>query len=192
MKIIIILPLIAILSACSMVNKTSKPKATHSSDNVVIEDRNRVDAIVSEQAVFEWDKSKQSATITAGEGVLSPTEKAVSVLKSSGAVFNLNFDFNDVEISEAASKEILKHVLFLQDNPAIELTLKGHADQRGTREYNLALGENRGLSVKKVMDFYEGIEGRIEVISYGEEKPLSMENNETGWKLNRRVEFVYE
>lgn len=192
MKIIIILPLITMLSACSIVDKILKPKPTHTPSGVVIEDRNKVDAIVSEQAVFEWDKSKESATITADKATLSATEKALSALKASGVAFNLSFDFNDVKISKAASKEILQHVLFMQDNPAVKLTLKGHADQRGTREYNLALGENRALNVKKIMDLHKGTEGRIEVVSYGEEKPLSMENNEAGWKLNRRVEFVYE
>jgi peptidoglycan-associated lipoprotein len=69
--------------------------------------------------------------------------------------------------------------------------LEGHADERGTREYNLALGENRALAVKDVLALY-GLLSRTQVISYGEEKPISNEHNEEGWKKNRRVDFIYE
>jgi peptidoglycan-associated lipoprotein len=56
----------------------------------------------------------------------------------------------------------------------------------------LALGENRALSVKEVLGLYQGLEGRIEVVSYGEEKPIAESHDETSWEKNRRVEFIYE
>jgi peptidoglycan-associated lipoprotein len=71
----------------------------------------------------------------------------------------------------------------MQNNPKIRLRLEGHADERGTREYNLALGENRALSVKQLL----GFDNRIEVVSYGEEKLQSREHAK-----NRRVEFIYK
>ncbi|SFV80021.1 18K peptidoglycan-associated outer membrane lipoprotein; Peptidoglycan-associated lipoprotein precursor; Outer membrane protein P6; OmpA/MotB precursor [hydrothermal vent metagenome] len=54
------------------------------------------------------------------------------------------------------------------------------------------MGENRALSVKEVLGLYEGLDGRIEVISYGEEKPIAKAHDESGWEKNRRVEFIYE
>ena len=104
----------------------------------------------------------------------------------------LYFGYDGIEINKEDSQELVKHVQFMQDNPIVRLRLEGHADARGTREYNLALGENRALSVKQVMGLYKGIGNRIEVISYGEEKPQSKMNNEIGWQKNRRVEFIYK
>ena len=105
--------------------------------------------------------------------------------------FTLYFSFDGYEISEAATNEIIKHANLMKDYPQLNLRLEGHADERGTREYNLALGENRALAVKDVLALY-GLLSRTQVISYGEEKPISNEHNEEGWKKNRRVDFIYE
>jgi len=71
------------------------------------------------------------------------------------------------------------------------LRLEGHADERGTREYNLALGENRALAVKEVLGLYD-LNSRVEVISFGEEIPLIQAHDESAWGKNRRVEFIYQ
>ncbi len=116
---------------------------------------------------------------------------AVKKLKNEGVKFTLYFSFDGYEISEAATNEIIKHANLMKDYPQLNLRLEGHADERGTREYNLALGENRALAVKDVLALY-GLISRTQVISYGEEKPISNEHNEEGWKKNRRVDFIYE
>ena len=121
----------------------------------------------------------------------SPEAIAVKKLKNEGVKFTLYFSFDGYEISEAATNEIIKHANLMKDYPQLNLRLEGHADERGTREYNLALGENRALAVKDVLALY-GLTSRTQVISYGEEKPISNEHNEEGWKKNRRVDFIYE
>jgi len=78
----------------------------------------------------------------------------------------------------------------MKNNPSVNLRLEGHTDNRGTHGYNLALGENRALSVKEVLGGYN-LDELIIVISYGEEKPILTGNNEDAWKKNNRVEFVY-
>ena len=78
----------------------------------------------------------------------------------------------------------------LQNNRSLNIVLEGHADERGTREYNLALGENRALSVKEVLGLYN-LDDRIIVVSYGEEQPILNGSNEEAWEKNRRVELVY-
>jgi len=118
------------------------------------------------------------------------TESAVAELEKVGGSFILYFAYDDTEIDEVATRVIIEHANFMQNNPSVRLRLEGHADERGTREYNLALGENRALSVKEVLGLYN-LEDRVVVVSYGEEKPVAIEHNEEAWEKNRRVEFVY-
>ena len=118
------------------------------------------------------------------------TELAVAELQKAGGSFVLYFAYDDTEIDEAATRVIIEHANLMQNNPSVRLRLEGHADERGTREYNLALGENRALSVKEVLGLYN-LEDRVVVVSYGEERPVAIEHNEEAWEKNRRVEFVY-
>ena len=118
------------------------------------------------------------------------TKVAVAELEKVGGSFTLYFAYDDTEIDEAATRVIIEHANFMQNNPSVRLRLEGHADERGTREYNLALGENRALSVKEVLGLYN-LEDRVVVVSYGEEQPVEIEHNEEAWEKNRRVEFVY-
>ena len=118
------------------------------------------------------------------------TESAVAELEKVGGSFTLYFAYDDTEIDEAATRVIIEHANFMQNNPSVRLRLEGHADERGTREYNLALGENRALSVKEVLGLYN-LEDRVVVVSYGEERPVAIEHDEEAWEKNRRVEFVY-
>ena len=118
------------------------------------------------------------------------TKSAVAELEKVGGSFTLYFAYDDSEINEAATRVIIEHANFMQNNPSVRLRLEGHADERGTREYNLALGENRSLSVKEVLGLYN-LEDRVVVVSYGEEQPVAIEHNEGAWEKNRRVEFVY-
>jgi len=118
------------------------------------------------------------------------TELAVAELQKAGGSFVLYFAYDDTEIDEVATRVIIEHANLMQNNPSVRLRLEGHADERGTREYNLALGENRALSVKEVLGLYN-LEDRVVVVSYGEEQPVEIEHNEEAWEKNRRVEFVY-
>ena len=118
------------------------------------------------------------------------TELAVAELQKAGGSFVLYFAYDDTEIDEAATRVIIEHANLMQNNPSVRLRLEGHADERGTREYNLALGANRALSVKEVLGLYN-LEDRVVVVSYGEEQPVEIEHNEEAWEKNRRVEFVY-
>ena len=118
------------------------------------------------------------------------TEAAISEFGNNADSFTLYFAYDDTEIDEVATIIIIQHANFMQSNPSVNLRLEGHADERGTREYNLALGENRALSVKEVLGLYN-LDDRIIVVSYGEEQPILTGSNEEAWEKNRRVEFVY-
>ena len=118
------------------------------------------------------------------------TEAAISKFGNNADSFTLYFAYDDTEIDEVATRTIIQHANFMQENPSVNLRLEGHADERGTREYNLALGENRALSVKEVLGLYN-LDDRIIVVSYGEESPILTGSNEEAWEKNRRVEFSY-
>lgn len=101
------------------------------------------------------------------------------------------FDFDRSDIKSEARGVIEAHARYLVDHPNVRITLEGHADERGTREYNLGLGERRAKAVKQVMELL-GVSGsQIEIISYGEEKPAVMGHDESAWSKNRRVVIVY-
>tara|TARA_B110001452_G_scaffold262734_1_gene263146 strand:+ start:96 stop:938 length:843 start_codon:yes stop_codon:yes gene_type:complete len=114
----------------------------------------------------------------------------IEEFKNSGTSFILYFDYDDTGIDEVATRSIIEHANFMQNNPSVNVRLEGHADERGTREYNLALGENRALAVQEVLGLYN-LEDRIMVVSYGEEQPVLVGSNEEAWEENRRVEFSY-
>ena len=190
MKNIILLPFVAILSACTGTGGFLE------SNTVVIEERGAegktVDAIVRDESSFNWSDLTKPFNKATNTTQANAKEQAVAKLKASDTNFVLYFSYDGADISDEATQEIIKHANFMRDNSSVKLRLEGHADERGTREYNLALGENRALSVKEVLGLYEGLDGRIEVISYGEEKPIVEAHNESGWEKNRRVEFIYE
>ena len=98
------------------------------------------------------------------------------------------FEFDKVMLSAEARSALRLHAKSLLSNPA-KIRLLGHADERGSREYNMALGENRGNAVRDFL-IQEGVRGSlIEVVSYGEEKAASLGSNENSWATNRRVEL---
>ena len=87
---------------------------------------------------------------------------------------------------------IAAHAQYLIANPAQKITLEGNADERGSREYNIALGEQRAKSVAGMMKVQGVSENQLEIVSYGEEKPAAFGSDESAWEKNRRVELVYQ
>ncbi|MEC4749750.1 peptidoglycan-associated lipoprotein Pal [Methylomicrobium sp. Wu6] len=87
---------------------------------------------------------------------------------------------------------IAAHARYLAGHPGQRVALEGHADERGSREYNIALGENRSKSVANLMRAQGVSDSQLEVVSYGEEKPAAFGSDEASWELNRRVELVYK
>ena len=102
---------------------------------------------------------------------------------------NIYFDFDKSNLKPEAQETLKKKASFLRNNPALSLLIAGNCDNRGTEEYNLALGERRADSARQYL-IALGISGdRIKTISYGELKPADPANNEVAWALNRRDTF---
>ena len=105
---------------------------------------------------------------------------------ASGVPDRVFFATNKSSLTTAARDTLRKQATWLRKNKDISVTLEGHADERGTREYNLALGERRANAAKDYLMTY-GISGkRVSVISYGKEKPVNPASNPLAWSQNRR------
>jgi peptidoglycan-associated lipoprotein len=101
------------------------------------------------------------------------------------------FDFDKSDVKPEYRDIVAAHAAYLRANASARVTLEGHADERGTREYNLGLGERRGNSVTGVMSAGGATGRQLNVVSYGEERPVCRVSNEDCWWQNRRVEIVY-
>lgn len=109
----------------------------------------------------------------------------------SPAITTILFDFDSSDIRPDGTEILRLHSAYLLRRREAHVTLEGHGDERGTREYNLALGERRSTAVKQFLTA-QGIEpGRLRVFSYGEERPIDPGQEETAWAKNRRVEILY-
>jgi peptidoglycan-associated lipoprotein len=101
------------------------------------------------------------------------------------------FDFDSSTVKEDALPIIRAHADYLAANSQVHFTLEGHTDERGTREYNLALGERRADAVRRLLIANGVSPSQVRIVSYGEERPAMLGHDESAWSMNRRAEFVY-
>jgi len=101
------------------------------------------------------------------------------------------FDFNKSTLKEKDRKILQAHATFLKNHPSSFVRLEGHTDERGSREYNLALGERRAKTARELLLKLGVIENQISILSYGEEQAIALDHTSKAWRLNRRVELIY-
>ena len=101
------------------------------------------------------------------------------------------FDFDKSTVRPEFRSIVQAHAAYLASSGSARMTLEGHADERGTREYNLGLGERRGNAVSGLMSAQGGRGSQLTTVSYGEERPTCRVSDEECWSMNRRVEIVY-
>ncbi len=102
------------------------------------------------------------------------------------------FDYDSAKITDDSLALLEAHGNFIAANGNVSLRLEGHADERGSREYNIGLGDRRAQSVRRILLFQGASSDQIETISYGEEQPAELGHDEAAWSKNRRVELVYQ
>ena len=103
---------------------------------------------------------------------------------------NIYFDFDRYNLDPDAQRALKMKAAFMKANPKIKARIEGHCDERGTDEYNLALGDRRANSVKEFLLNLGIAESRLTSISHGEEKPVAMGHDEAAWAKNRRAQFA--
>jgi peptidoglycan-associated lipoprotein len=107
-------------------------------------------------------------------------------------VRDIFFDYDKYDIRSGDQATLQANAQFLQQHPNIRFTIEGHCDERGSTEYNLALGDNRANAAKQALVQAGVSADRIRTISYGKEKPFCTESNEQCWQQNRRAHFAYQ
>ena len=127
-----------------------------------------------------------SGTAT-GTGAMNPLKDPNNVL-SKRSVY---FEYDSFVVEDKYKPTVEAHAKYLAGNKAAKVTLQGHTDERGSREYNIALGQKRAEAVKRVLVLMGAQEVVIETISYGKEKPRREGHDESSWAENRRVDILY-
>ncbi|MCK2183195.1 peptidoglycan-associated lipoprotein Pal [Halomonas getboli] len=136
-----------------------------------------------------------AGTGTAGAGQVSGSGLGEGAGQMAGSripeVRTIYFAYDSDTIRPEFQSVLESHARFLQNNPSASVVLQGHTDERGTREYNLALGERRADAVKRFLSVQGVSPSQVEVVSYGEERPAARGSNEEAYAQNRRVVFAY-
>jgi peptidoglycan-associated lipoprotein len=131
------------------------------------------------------------STSSPGEGggiAVSPLEAERARLMQQLVVY---FDYDQAEVRPEFNALLQAHGQYLAQNPNVQLRLEGHADERGSREYNIGLGERRAQAVRRILMLQGAAANQLTTVSYGEERPAQTGSDEEAWRLNRRVELVY-
>ena len=174
MKKLVLVGIVVLLAACAKGTK-EEPKAA-------VEDKSSAPAGPVTKPLEGEDMAGKPAP-------LDPRLKDPNNILSKRAIY---FDFDSYVIKEEYKPLIQAHAKYLSENKGARMNLQGNADERGSREYNLSLGQKRAESVKKAMQVLGVEEIQIESVSFGEEKPVCTDANEACWAKNRRADVVYQ
>lgn len=176
-NIVISVLLAAMLAACSS-------KAVKETPQAAVEDRS--------QATQSATHSHGSDSATSG---VSDSSMAVNPLKDPNNILskrNVYFDFDSDAVKAEYRSLIEAHAKYLSANGSAKVFLQGNTDDRGTREYNLSLGQRRAVAVKKVLNLLGVQDAQIETVSFGKEKANAACSNDSCWQQDRRVEIQYQ
>jgi len=137
---------------------------------------------------------QQTTSDTSGVGDAGATVDDTATGGPTGELLSkrvVYFDFDRADIRADSQTVVAAHAAYLAKNPAQKVRLEGHADERGSREYNIGLGERRGQAVRRALLLQGVAETQLTTVSYGEERPAAAGSDEQAYALNRRVEIVY-
>ena len=154
-------------------------------DDVPVEDKSATSSGASTQGIG----SNPSGAQTGVAGVV--VEKSASGTGPVGVAHVVYFDYDSFVVRAEARPVIESHARFLQTNKQRKANLEGHTDERGGREYNLALGQKRAEAVRQALSLSGVSESQLEAVSYGKEKPAAQGSSESDLAKNRRVEIRY-
>ena len=203
-KIIASSVLVAFLTACSSTGETTDASASTQASQVAAEAaafaeaqalkdaqaQAAAQAQVEAQAQAQADaNAAQQAANDAAAQVLAQQQQAQDAAQALAHV--IYFDFDQSTIKAEFRTALNGHAAYLSQNPSARIVLEGHADERGTREYNIALGERRGNAVSRYLVVQGVSVDAIEVVSFGEERPVNAGHDSASLAENRRVEVRY-
>ena len=189
----IIICLLIALGGCSSKSATVDGDGIATTDNSTTTAGSGEDATIISMGLDETTDGSDSVlgdngdSVAVASGVEEAAEGVDATLENV-----IYFNFDEAIVSEEGQAVILAHANTLLEFPDAKLSLSGHADERGTREYNLALGDQRAQAVSRYFQHFGIEKGRITVMSFGEEQPVALGSDEEAWRLNRRVEISHD
>lgn len=176
MKNLAILILLAsVLSACASKQIKEEPKAA-------------APAVIQSNQANQGSQAKPVETpAVANKMEINPLTDPNNILSKR----SIYFDYDKYVVKPEFQNLVEAHAKYLMAHPEANVHLQGNADERGSREYNLALGQKRAVAVKKVLNVLGVPDKQIETISYGKEKPKALGHDEASWAENRRADIIY-
>jgi peptidoglycan-associated lipoprotein len=169
------------VAACETASQTSTDSAGESSSSTA---SSSASTSSSSGTSGSSSSSSSSAASSSAGGVDSVEDKLAAVGNT------VYFGYDSAVLDGNSQATLYRQAAFLKGNPSLTVTIEGHCDERGTREYNLALGERRAAAARDYL-LAQGVDpARIRVISYGKERPVAAGSNETSWSKNRRAATV--
>ncbi len=160
--------------------KTVTPRSPSTSRREDLDD-------VTRQALPLDSSTSSVMEIRPSEPVIDPLQDPASLLANR----KIYFDFDRSEIKDEFREIIQAHANYLADHPEVMIRVEGHCDERGTREYNLALGERRARAVEQLLTLQGADTDQVRIVSFGEERPEVEGHDEFAWQANRRALLIY-
>ena len=175
--------LIAVITTAFLAACSSTP--TKEQDAAAVEDRGGAAASQQQQPPRATGPTTTPLDPKGVSG--NPLKDPANILSKRSVYFELDSNI----VKEEFKPMVSAHARYLQQNRGVKMTVQGHADERGSREYNLALGQRRADAVKQMMQLLGAQSEQVETISFGEEKPKATGHDEKSWAENRRADLVY-
>jgi len=176
------------IAGCST-TATDSDSSTVSEDAVSTEQANDT-AETTDQSFGAGQDDAVTSVIVEEEVASTNDDNGMDSLAGVETVFY--FDFDKSIVRPESREALAKHAEYLVSHPDARVVLEGHADERGTREYNMALGERRAKAISRYLTIQGVAASQIETVSFGEEVPVAFGHDSNAWQLNRRVEVRYE
>jgi len=170
----------ALISACSSTGDVNE--GAGSTEPTAIESQ-------AAEAGQQAETNAVEAGAVAGESLEAQATEAQAALLEMTVFY---FDFDQSSLKEDGKEALKAHAAYLAANASARVVLEGHADERGTVEYNLALGERRAMTVRRFLMANGAKAGQLQVVSFGEERPAAVAHDAAAWAKNRRVEVKYQ
>jgi peptidoglycan-associated lipoprotein len=146
----------------------------------------------AEEAAQAQEREQQAAAEAAAQMAEETAQREAMMMKNMFESENIYFEFDSAALSPVAQSVLSGKADYLRDNPGAQVIIEGHCDERGTPEYNLALGDRRAEAAKSFLVNLGIDPSRFTTVSYGEESPVDPGHNEDAWAKNRRAKFLVE
>ena len=185
LALLLVIPGLLFTASCA--KKTVKSDTTATA--AAVEEQQRQ----TDEAAAQAQERQQQAEAEAAAQLAEETAQRDSMIqKNMFESESVYFEFDSAALSPVAQNILMDKANYLRDNPGTQVIIEGHCDERGTPEYNLALGDRRAESVKSFLVNLGIAVSRFTTVSYGEENPIDTGSNEEAWAKNRRAKFLVE